>query len=123
MLLPFRLALGGRLGTGEQWVSWIHVDDLARLALMAATNKAYRGAVNGTSPNPVHNSDFTQALARTLHRPAIFPIPAWALNLIFGEMSKILLASQRVRPTVALDNGFTFAFPELGPALRDLLKG
>ena len=122
MLLPFRLALGGRLGTGEQWVSWIHVDDLARLALAAATNEKFRGVVNGVAPNPAHNSDFTQALAVTLRRPAIFPIPGWALNLIFGEMSKILLASQRVRPAMALANDFAFSFPELGPALRDLLK-
>lgn len=122
MLLPFRLALGGRLGTGEQWVSWIHVEDLARLALAAAAGDQYRGAVNAVTPNPAHNVDFTQALARTLHRPAIFPVPAWALSLMFGEMSKILLASQRVRPAVALETGFTFSFPELGPALGDLLK-
>lgn len=122
MRLPFRLALGGRLGTGEQWVSWIHVEDLVQLMLATATNEKYRGAVNAVAPNPVRNADFTQALALTLRRPAIFPVPGWVLNLIFGEMSRVLLASQRVEPRVASDNKFAFAFPELGPALRDLLK-
>jgi uncharacterized protein (TIGR01777 family) len=122
MLLPFRLGAGGRLGDGQQWMSWIHVDDIANLILTAATDERYRGPVNAVGPNPVRNEEFTQTLARTLRRPAIFPVPEFALRLIYGEMAKVVMASQRVDPRVARSNGFAFAFPDLGPALRDLLK-
>jgi len=121
MLLPFRLGVGGRIGNGEQWMSWIHLDDLVRLFLEAATNEKYVGALNGTAPVAVRNSDFTQALALTLRRPALFPVPEWILRVIYGEMARTLTASQRVLPKAALDHGFTFRHPEVGPALRDIL--
>jgi uncharacterized protein (TIGR01777 family) len=121
MLPPFRGFAGGRMGSGRQWMSWIHLDDLA--ALIAWTlEHPVEGAVNGTAPNPVTNSEFTAALAGALHRPAIFPVPEFALRAIFGEMSQVLLASQRVQPEAALGSSFRFHFPELRPALEDVLK-
>ena len=122
MLLPFRLGAGGRLGDGQQWMSWIHLEDLVSLLLAAAADPRYQGPINGVAPNPVRNEEFTQTLARTLRRPAIVPVPAWALRLLFGEMSKVILASQRVDPRATRTHGFTFAHPDLGPALRHLLK-
>lgn len=120
MLLPFRFGVGGRIGTGRQWMSWIHIDDLIELILFALSTSALAGPVNATAPNPVTNADFTRELARALHRPAIFPVPAIALKLMFGEMSEILLGGQRVLPQAALAAGFKFRYPEIGSALADL---
>jgi uncharacterized protein (TIGR01777 family) len=120
MLPPFRVGLGGRIGDGTQWMSWIHIGDVARLVAFALDHPI-RGAVNATSPNPVVNTEFTRDLAHTLHRPAIFPVPKFALQLLFGEMSKVIYASQRVVPEAARRAGFEFKFPELPNALRDLL--
>jgi uncharacterized protein (TIGR01777 family) len=120
MLTPFRMGAGGRLGDGRQWMSWIHLADLAAMFQFSVENEV-RGALNGTAPIPVTNADFTQALAKALHRPAIFPVPAFGLKLLFGEMSEVLLASQRVLPAAPEAAGFQFKFPELGGALEDLL--
>lgn len=123
MLPAFRAGVGGRLGSGEQWMSWIHLDDLIRMITAALTNPGFTGAVNGVAPGPVRNHDFTQALASELRRPAIFPAPMFLLRLLFGEMAEAVLeASQRVMPVVAERAGFDFRFTELGPALRDLLR-
>jgi len=119
MLPPFRVFVGGRLGSGSQWMSWIHIADIVGL-IRYAIDHPLSGAVNATAPNPVRNSDFTRELGHALRRPAIFPIPSVALKLLFGEMSEVLLASQRVLPKAAQSAGYPFAFPELGPALRDL---
>jgi uncharacterized protein (TIGR01777 family) len=119
MLTPFRFGLGGRLGDGRQWMSWIHLADLAAL-FEFALDPSVRGPLNGVAPNPVRNSEFTQALAAALHRPAIFPVPPFALKLLYGEMSEILFASQRVLPTGPEAAGFKFKFPELPAALVDL---
>jgi uncharacterized protein (TIGR01777 family) len=121
MLPPFKMGVGGKLGTGKHWMSWIHLDDLAALFQFALVNPI-GGPVNGVAPNPVTNTDFTKALAAAVHRPAIFPVPAFALHLLFGEMGDILLSSQRVAPKAAQSGGFTFRFPELAPALADALK-
>jgi uncharacterized protein (TIGR01777 family) len=121
MLTPFRLGVGGRIGSGRQWMSWIHLDDLCSLILFALDNSAMRGAVNATSPNPVTNADFTTALARVLHRPAIFPVPPLALKLMFGEMSKVLMDSQRAVPQAAAGAGFQFRYPPIGAALSNVL--
>jgi uncharacterized protein (TIGR01777 family) len=121
MLPPFRMGAGGKLGSGKHWMSWIHLDDLAALFQFALI-KPVSGALNGVAPNPVTNADFTRALAAAVHRPAIFPVPAFGLRLLFGEMSEVLLASQRVEPKAAESAGFTFRFPELAPALADILK-
>ena len=123
MLLPFRLGLGGKLGSGRQWMSWIHLDDLISLILFAIGSPRIAGAVNGVAPHPVTNAEFTRELAHALHRPAVFTVPELALKLRFGGMSQAILASQRVMPEAALAAGFEFRFPELGPALREILAG
>lgn len=116
----FRWGLGGRLGSGSQWMSWIHIQDLARLFLFAAENLAVHGPVNGTAPWPERNAAFTKALARRLHRPAFVHAPAWAIRLL-GDFSHELLDSKRVLPAVATEHGFRFEFPELAGALANLL--
>ena len=122
MLPPFRMGAGGKLGDGRQWMSWIHLADLAAM-FQFAVERDVRGALNGVAPIPVTNADFTQALAAALHRPAMFPVPVFGLKLLFGEMSDILLASQRVLPAAPEAAGFKWSFPELGGALKDLLGG
>ena len=120
MLPPFRYGIGGRIGNGEQWMSWIHIADLVDLIAFLLDHRVY-GPVNATAPNPVTNAEFTQDLADALHRPAILPVPKFVLKLFFGEMSQIIFASQRVLPEAAQRAGFEFRFPELGAALADLL--
>ncbi len=122
MLTPFKLGGGGPLGNGRQWMPWIHVADLARLYLHAAEAESIRGAMNSVAPHPVRNSEFTKALARQLHRPAFMPAPYFGLRLLFGEFAKVLFASQRVIPQVALDTGFAFQYPEIAAALREILS-
>lgn len=121
MLPPFRMGAGGPLASGRQWMSWIHIADLAAIFRHALLNPV-SGAVNGVAPNPVRNAEFTRALGAAVKRPAIFPMPALALKLIFGEMSEVLLASQRVMPKAAEAAGFQFQFTELSAALTDLLR-
>jgi uncharacterized protein (TIGR01777 family) len=122
MLTPFKMGVGGKLGSGKHWMSWIHRDDLAGLFQFALANPV-SGVFNGVAPNPVTNADFTRTLAAAVHRPAIFPVPSFALHLLFGEMGDFLLASQRVAPKAADAAGFKFRFPELAGALSDVLKG
>jgi len=121
MLPAFRNFAGGRLASGKQWMSWIHLHDLSGLFKYAVENPV-KGVLNGTAPNPVTNAVFTKELATALRRPAMFPVPAMALKAIFGEMSEMLTGGQRVLPKAAQAAGFQFQFPELGPALADLLK-
>jgi len=123
MLPPFRLGVGGRLSHGKQWMSWIHREDLARLMAWALEKEELRGVVNGTAPGAVTNAQFTRVLARVLRRPAVFPVPEFVLKLAFGEMARVLLESQRVKPEVAEEKGFVFKYPDLEPALRELLGG
>jgi uncharacterized protein (TIGR01777 family) len=118
MLPAFRFALGGPLGGGRHWMSWIHLDDLLRLFSWAIENDSVRGPLNVTSPNPVRNSEFTRSLSKALRRPAFWPVPALALRLLFGEMAEILLASQRVVPAAALAHGFEFQHTDLLRSLR-----
>jgi uncharacterized protein (TIGR01777 family) len=121
MLPPFRMGVGGRLGSGQQWMSWIHLEDLVGL-FQFAVERQVRGPLNAVAPHPVTNSDFTRELARALRRPALFPVPGFALRLLFGEMAEVLLASQRVTPAAAEAAGFRFRFPQLAPALEGLLR-
>jgi hypothetical protein len=116
----FRWGLGGRLGPGTQWMSWIHVEDLARLFLFAVENLEIHGPVNGTAPWPMRNAEFTRELARRLRRPALLHAPAWALRFL-GDFSHELLDSKRVLPQIATMHHFPFEFPELPPALANLL--
>jgi uncharacterized protein len=122
MLPPFRLGLGGRLGDGRQWVSWIHRDDLLGLICWAAENDAVSGPVNGTAPEPVTNRQFTRVLARALHRPAILPAPRFALKIVLGQMSSILLESARALPGVAQRHRFTFSYDRLVDAVAHELS-
>ena len=122
MLPAFRLGLGGRLGTGQQYWSWIQLEDLLRVVDLALQDDHLRGAVNAVSPEPTTNAGFTEVLARALRRPAFLPMPALAAKLIFGEMGReVLLASARVRPERLLESGFEFGFPDLDAAIRHLL--
>jgi uncharacterized protein (TIGR01777 family) len=122
MLLPFRLGLGGRLGTGAQYVSWISIDDAIGAIHHAICNESVAGAVNAVAPAPVTNAEFTRVLARVMSRPAVFPMPAFAARLAFGEMADaLLLASARVTPTRLQASGYRFRYPELEGALRHLL--
>jgi uncharacterized protein (TIGR01777 family) len=121
-LLPiFRLGLGGRVGDGRQYWSWITLEDVLGAIEFAIANPTLSGPVNLTAPNPSTNAEFTAALARALGRPAIFPVPAFALRLALGEMAnEALLASQRVQPEKLLNAGFRFAHPQLDEALDQL---
>lgn len=121
MLPAFRLGAGGPLGSGRQWMSWIHLDDLTSLYEFALNESRLRGAVNAVAPHPVTNAEFVRALAAALHRPALIPVPAFALKLMFGEMAGVLLDSQRAVPEAARAAGFEFRYPELGPALSAIL--
>ncbi len=118
MLLPFKLGLGGRLGSGRQWMPWIHIDDLVGLLLHAAERSDIDGPLNAVGPAPVTNLEFTRTLAAVLRRPAIFPVPEFGLRLAFGEMASVLLASQRVTPRVAETTGYSFRYTTLDAALR-----
>jgi len=118
----FRLGLGGRLGHGRQWMPWIHIDDLRAIFLFAAIHDTLRGPINAAAPTPLRNSMFTRELAASLHRPALFPAPAFALRLALGEFASVLLASQRVLPTALKAAGFNFMYPNLRNALDELNK-
>jgi uncharacterized protein (TIGR01777 family) len=121
MKLPFQAGLGAPLGTGEQYMPWIHVDDLVEMLLFAA-REPITGPLNGTAPHPVTNREFTQTLARALGRPTFMPpVPPFALRLMLGEFADALLASQRVIPRAALATGFAFQYRELEPALRNVV--
>lgn len=121
MLPPFKLGAGGRLGSGKQWMSWIHIKDMVGVILFALDNNNVTGPINATAPNPVTNSDFTKVLGSVLSRPTIFPVPGFVLKTIFGEMSCILLEGQKVIPGKALDNGFNFQYVDLSNALSDIM--
>jgi len=118
MLPPFRAFVGGRLGDGEQWVSWIHRGDVTGLVVDALANDGYHGAVNATAPQPVRNRDFVAALGRVLARPAAIPVPAVVLRLALGEMADVLLTGQRVFPRAAERVGYRWQYPEVLGALR-----
>lgn len=122
MLPPFRLGLGGRLGSGKQWMSWIHLHDLVELFRFALEEDRVDSVLGGVAPVPVTNAGFTRALGAVLGRPTLLPAPAAALRLALGEMSAVLLASQRVLPRAATRLGFSFRYPELEPALRELCQ-
>lgn len=117
MLTPFKLGLGGKLGDGRQWMPWVHISDVAGLLLHSASDERLRGPMNVVGPEPVTNAEFTRELGRALGRPAVFPVPRLALRAAFGELSEVMLASQRALPGVASETHYTFRFPRLGPAL------
>ena len=123
MLTPFRLGVGGHLGNGRQWMSWIALADTVRALRFLIENERARGPFNLTAPNPVDNAEFTRVLASVLHRPALFPVPALALELLYGPMAKgAALASQRALPRQLLANGFDFVLPDLREALESVVR-
>jgi hypothetical protein len=123
MLLPFRLGLGGKIGDGCQWWSWVHVHDVVGAMHHILKSDLLHGPVNVVSPRPVTNAEFTKTLASVLSRPAIFPMPASAARLAFGQMAdELLLASQRVEPAKLVASGYPFQYSDLKKALRDILK-
>jgi len=122
MLLPFRMGAGGRLGGGQQWMSWIHIGDLVRIIRLALSDQRLSGPVNAVSPGPARNADFARTLGHVLRRPAVLPAPPFMMRLALGEMADaLLLSSQRAVPRVLLGHGFVHRFPHLEGALRDLL--
>jgi uncharacterized protein (TIGR01777 family) len=122
LLTPFRLGLGGPLAGGDQYMSWIHVDDETGILLWALDTESISGVINATAPNPVTNRELSKTLGRVLRRPAAIPVPGFALNLLYGnEFAETIRGGQRVMPRRTLDLGYAFEHPELEPALRDLL--
>ncbi|MBW2667712.1 MAG: TIGR01777 family oxidoreductase [Deltaproteobacteria bacterium] len=117
LALPFRFGAGGRVGSGRQWVPWIHIDDLVALFLAALDDEDLRGPINAVAPEPVRNAELTRVLGRVLKRPSLLPVPGFALRAVLGELAGELLGSRRVVPARALAHGFTFAHADLEPAL------
>ena len=124
MMLPFKFGVGGKIGAGQQWMSWITLEDTVEILRVALENATVGGPVNVVAPNAVHNSEFTRELAKAMRRPALFPAPAFALRLALGEMADaLLLSSQRVAPQKLQQLGYRFLHPDLAAALRAVLSG
>jgi uncharacterized protein (TIGR01777 family) len=122
MMLPFKFGAGGKLGSGQQWMSWVTLEDVVGILRFAIENASVRGAINIVSPQPLQNAEFTKALARAMHRPALFPAPAFALRMALGEMADaLLLSSQRVLPQALEKLGYRFLQPDLSSALAAIL--
>jgi uncharacterized protein (TIGR01777 family) len=122
MLAPFRMGLGGNMGNGRQWWSWIHIADVVGGMLHVIDHDGVQGPINFVNPNPVTNAEFTKILAAVLRRPALLPVPGFAARLAFGQMAdELLLASQRVEPAKLLGSGYNFIYTDLRKALEDLL--
>ncbi len=121
MLPPFKAGVGGPVAGGEQYMPWIHLDDIVGLYLAALDDPSWRGAYNGSAPEPVTNKAFSKALGKALHRPSIFPVPALAIKALYGEMSEIVTEGQRAVPKRALEQGFSFKHPDLDEALSSAL--
>ncbi len=121
MLLPFRMGLGGTLGNGNQWMPWIHIEDMVRIIIESINNENIYGPINCVAPSAVTNKHFTKILGKTLKRPTIFPVPSFIIKIIFGEGACVLLDSQKVRPRKLTRHGFGWKFGSLYSALEDLL--
>lgn len=122
MLLPFKLGLGGPIGDGDHFMSWIHLEDLVNIFTKAVNDSSYEGVYNGVAPHPVDNFDFTKALGHALNRPTLFPVPAPMLKIMFGEMSSVILDSQKVVSKRLKDNNFVFLYPSVDSALNKIFK-
>lgn len=121
MVRPFRFFVGGPLGSGEQWFSWIHIDDLCRAVLFLMANRDMNGPVNFTAPGPVKNRELARCIGKVLHRPSFMPAPGFMIKLVLGEFGSVILRGQRVIPGILLSKGFLFKFSKIEAALRDLL--
>jgi uncharacterized protein len=122
MIPPFQLFAGGPLGTGQQWVAWIHRDDLVRLIIEALTRPDMEGVFNATAPNPVRMSEFCQVLGDVLHRPSWLPVPSFALEALLGEGAKVVLEGQQVLPKRTTTSGFEYRYPTVKQALEEILR-
>ncbi|GAB4204845.1 MAG: TIGR01777 family oxidoreductase [Coleofasciculaceae cyanobacterium] len=122
MIPPFQLFAGGPLGTGQQWVAWIHRDDLVRLIIEALTRPDWEGVFNATAPNPVRMSEFCQVLGDVLHRPSWLPVPSFALEALLGEGAKVVLEGQQVLPKRTTSSGFEYRYPTVKQALEEILR-
>ncbi|HVO73193.1 MAG TPA: TIGR01777 family oxidoreductase [Ignavibacteriaceae bacterium] len=122
MMLPFKLFLGGPIGSGAQWLPWIHIDDLVNIYLFLLENQNIKGAVNASSPNPVRMNEFADDFGKIIKRPSYFKIPKLLIRIVKGELADSLTASQKVIPAKLLEAGFNFKFKAIEPALKDLLK-
>jgi len=122
MLPPFRLGLGGPVGSGRQWMSWIHIDDVVELILFVLRERRLTGPVNAVAPEPVRNGEFAKALGAAVHRPAILPVPVFALKIVFGEMASVMTTSQRVIPEAAQAAGFRYRYEQIRPALESAIQ-
>lgn len=123
MKTPFQLGLGGPIGSGQQWFPWIHLDDLVGAMCFLLTAEECRGPFNFTAPQPVRQKDFARQLGAALHRPALLPTPAFVMKLVLGEFGRSLLQGQKVIPRALTENGYLFTYPELQPALREIVGG
>lgn len=121
MLPPFKAGVGGRIGNGKQWMSWVHVKDMTAAIRHVMNTSSLSGPINVVSPQPVTNKDFSHTLGQTLHRPAFLPVPTLALRLAMGEVASVLTSSQRVKPRALLESGFQFQYEELHNALSQLV--
>ena len=120
---PFRMGLGGPIGNGRQWFPWIHLEDLIRAFFLLLGRENLHGVYNFTAPGLIRQNEFADALGEALHRPAILPAPAWIMKLVLGDLGRSLLQGQRTPPKALLKHGYAFLYPELGPALREILGG
>lgn len=121
MAMPYRLFGGGKIGSGNQWLSWIHLEDMIRLILFILDNDFIEGPINASSPEPVTNDSFGRAIGKAMGRPHWFPVPAFVMRTLFGEMSTLLLDGQRALPSRALENGFVFRYPTVNSAMEELV--
>jgi uncharacterized protein (TIGR01777 family) len=122
MITPFKLYAGGPIGSGRQWFSWIHIDDLVNLIVQGLTNSQLEGVYNATAPNPVRMNDLSQTMGQVMNRPSWLPVPAFALEALLGDGAIVVLEGQQVLPKRALEAGIKYQYPNLQPALQDILK-
>jgi uncharacterized protein len=122
MIFPFKVFAGGYLGSGQQWIPWIHIDDLIKSVIFIIETESLKGPINLTSPDPVTNRIFAKNLGKILHRPSWFPIPSFLLRMILGEMASVILEGQRALPAKLLSAGFTFTYPAIEMALTDIFS-
>ena len=122
MITPFKLFAGGPLGNGQQWFSWIHLDDLVNLILQALSNPEMQGVYNATAPHPVRMAELSKTMGQVMNRPSWLPVPAFALEALLGDGAMVVLEGQQVLPQRTLDSGFEYQYPNLQPALEQILK-
>lgn len=122
MVLPYRFGIGGKIGSGRQWLSWVHIEDVVRSIAFTLLNEKMEGPVNVTAPNPKQMDTFGKTIGNTLHKPHWLPVPGFAMKVMLGDMSMLVLKGQKVLPEKLLEHGFTFRYPELEDALGNLLK-